>query len=292
MGQVRAAVRAFARLDLRPADMLELLDGVVRDLGEDQIVTCIYAIYDPIDGALAYANAGHLPPLLAVPGAAAQRLAGRAPPLGSGPLDVAEHQVQLPEGGLVALYTDGLVEHRMGAVDAGIDSLGTALETTTGPVESLPGALVELLLPDGPDDDVAVLVARVPPAGVAGASAALEIPAEARSIGQARAFVADALRARGADPAVVQRAMLLTSELVTNAVLHGRPPIQLRLRLTARHVVIEVYDGTAVLPRRMRPTPDDEHGRGLQLVASLADRWGTRPLPHGKSVWCTVALSP
>jgi PAS domain S-box-containing protein len=44
MGQVRAAVRAFARLDLRPADMLELLDGVVRDLGEDQIVTCVYAI--------------------------------------------------------------------------------------------------------------------------------------------------------------------------------------------------------------------------------------------------------
>jgi anti-sigma regulatory factor (Ser/Thr protein kinase) len=88
----------------------------------------------------------------------------------------------------------------------------------------------------------------------------------------------------------VQRAALVPSELVTNAVLHGRAPIQLRLRLTARHAVIEVYDGTAVLPRRMRPTPDDEHGRGLQLVASLADRWGTRPLPHGKSVWCTVAL--
>jgi hypothetical protein len=73
-------------------------------------------------------------------------------------------------------------------------------------------------------------------------------------------------------------------------VLHGRPPIRLRLRHTARHAIIEVYDGTAVLPRRLRPTPEDEHGRGIQLVASLAERWGTRPLPHGKSVWCMLVL--
>jgi PAS domain S-box-containing protein len=294
MGQVRAAVRAFARLDLRPADMLELLDGVVRDLGEDQIVTCVYAIYDPIDGALAYANAGHLPPLLCAPGTPAERLSHRAPPLGSGPLHVVEHQVRVPAGGLVALYTDGLVEHRLGAVDAGIDALAAALETASGPVEPLPGAIVDALLPDGPDDDVAVLVARVPPAdgGAAAASAAMAIAAEAQTVGEARAFVAAALESRGTDRTVVQRAVLLTSELVTNAVVHGRPPIQLRLRHTARHAVIEVYDGTAVLPRKLRPTPDDEHGRGLQLVASLAERWGTRPLAHGKSVWCMLALTP
>ena len=290
MGQVRAAVRAFARLDLRPADMLELLDGVVRDLGEDQIVTCVYAIYDPTDGTLVYANAGHLPPLLAVGDAPPQRLEGHAPPLGSGPLDVAEHQVRIPDGGLVALYTDGLVERRPGAVDAGTDSLADALRGASGPIESLPGALVDAVLPEGPDDDVAVLVARVPQAGAGGWSATLAVAPEARSIGEAREFVAAALRPRGVDDAVVHRAVLLTSELVTNALLYGRAPIQLRLRLTARDAVIEVYDGTAVLPRKLRPTPDDEHGRGLQLVASLARRWGTRPLPHGKSVWCTVAL--
>src|SRR6185436_7483744 len=290
MGQVRAAVRAFARLDLRPADMLELLDGVVRDLGEDQIVTCVYAIYDPTDGTLVYANAGHLPPLLAVAGAAPQRLDGHAPPLGSGPLDVAEHQVRVPDGGLVALYTDGLVERRPGAVDAGTDSLAEALRGASGPIESLPGALVDAVLPEGPDDDVAVLVARVPPAGAGGWSATLAIASQARSIGEARDFVAAALRPRDVDHAAVHRAVLLTSELVTNALLYGRAPIQLRLRLTARDAVIEVYDGTAVLPRKLRPTPDDEHGRGLQLVASLARRCGTRPLPHGKSVWCTVAL--
>jgi anti-sigma regulatory factor (Ser/Thr protein kinase) len=290
MGQVRAAVRAFARLDLAPGDMLELLDGVVRDLGEDQIVTCVYAIYDPTDATLVYANAGHLPPLLSVADRPPQRLDGHAPPLGSGPLDVAEHQVRVPDGGLVALYTDGLVERRPGAVDAGTDSLAEALRAASGPIESLPGTLVDAVLPEGPDDDVAVLVARVPPAGAGGWSATLAIAPEARSIGEARDFVAAALRPRDVDDAAVHRAVLLTSELVTNALLYGRAPIQLRLRLTARDAVIEVYDGTAVLPRKLRPTPDDEHGRGLQLVASLARRWGTRPLPHGKSVWCIVAL--
>ena len=150
----------------------------------------------------------------------------------------------------------------MGAVDAGIDALATAIEAAAGPVELLPGALVDALLPDGPDDDVAVLVARVPPPGADASSATLPIAAEPRAVADARGFVAAALRSRGTDEAVVQRAVLLTSELVTNAVLHGRPPIRLRLRHTARHAIIEVYDGTAVLPRRLRPTPDDEHGRG------------------------------
>jgi PAS domain S-box-containing protein len=292
MGQVRAAVRAFARLDLRPADMVELLDGVVRDLDADQIVTCIYAIYDPIDGALVYANAGHLRPLLLVPGGDARELPGHEPPLGSGPLNASEHQVRLPGGALVALFTDGLVERRPGAVDAGVGALAAALARAAGPIESLPGMLVDTLLPEGPDDDVAVLVARVPPADADASSAAFAVPAEARAVSEARAFVAGTLRSRGTADDVVRRAALVTSELVTNAVLHGRPPIQLRLRQTARNAIIEVYDGTAVLPRKLRPTPDDEHGRGLQLVASLAERWGTRPLPHGKSVWCMVALGP
>ena len=62
MGQLRAAVRAYARLDLAPSDILEYLDGLVRDLGDDQIVTCLYAVYDPGERRLVYANAGHLPP--------------------------------------------------------------------------------------------------------------------------------------------------------------------------------------------------------------------------------------
>jgi hypothetical protein len=85
--------------------------------------------------------------------------------------------------------------------------------------------------------------------------------------------------------------VLLVTELVTNAVLHGEPPIQLRLRRTSAHVVVEVDDSATFLPRRLRATPEDEHGRGLQLVSLLAHRWGTRPTVNGKSVWCVVQVS-
>ena len=58
MGQLRAAVRAYARLDLDPADVLEFLDGVVRELGEEQIVTSVYAIFDPHEHTLSSPTPG------------------------------------------------------------------------------------------------------------------------------------------------------------------------------------------------------------------------------------------
>ena len=64
MGQLRAAVRAYAQLELSPAHVLESLDQVVDQLGDEQIVTCVYAVFDPREGSLVYANAGQLPPLL------------------------------------------------------------------------------------------------------------------------------------------------------------------------------------------------------------------------------------
>jgi len=86
-------------------------------------------------------------------------------------------------------------------------------------------------------------------------------------------------------------AVLLVSEMVTNAIVHGEPPIRLRLRRDpAAGLAIEVDDGARVEPKPMQPTPDDEHGRGLQLVAMLAGRWGTRPTAEGKTVWCHIAL--
>jgi anti-sigma regulatory factor (Ser/Thr protein kinase) len=102
--------------------------------------------------------------------------------------------------------------------------------------------------------------------------------------------VTDTLAAWDAPPALVRDAVLLVSEMVTNAIIHGQPPIVLRLRRGADDVLVEVDDGAAGAPRRMRPTPEDEHGRGLLLVAMLADRWGTRPLHDGKSVWCRLTF--
>src|SRR6185295_18012497 len=104
-----------------------------------------------------YANAGHLPPLLTVPGAGTRRLTGSAgPPLGAGPLTLEEETVELPVGARLVLYTDGLVERRTRNLDVGIDALAARLEDATESIAELPGALVTALAPEGSDDDVAV----------------------------------------------------------------------------------------------------------------------------------------
>ncbi len=71
--------------------------------------------------------------------------------------------------------------------------------------------------------------------------------------------------------------------MVTNAIVHGRAPIQLRLRRAREHLLIEVDDTATAVPRKLRPTADDVHGRGLQLVAMMADQWGTRPIARTAS---------
>jgi len=290
MAQLSAAVRAYARLDLPPADVLEHLDDLVRDLGEDQIVTCVYAVYDPRDRRLTLANAGHLPPLLAEPGAPVRRLdEGAGPPLGSGPFTLEERTVVLPVGTRLALYTDGLVERRDRPIDDGMDQLADELEARAGPIAGIPAELVAALVPGASEDDIAVLVANVREEADA-LTATLPVLPEAGAVQGARSFVKEQLSTWGAPEALVRDAILLVSELASNAIIHGRPPIELRLRQTSEHILIEVDDGATVLPRKLRPTPDDEHGRGLVIASLLSDRWGTRPLRDGKSVWCLFAL--
>jgi hypothetical protein len=72
--------------------------------------------------------------------------------------------------------------------------------------------------------------------------------------------------------------------------LHGRPPIDLRLRRTRHEIIMEIQDRAAYRPHRRRAADDDEHGRGLQIVEALADRWGSRATGSGKSVWLSRQL--
>jgi anti-sigma regulatory factor (Ser/Thr protein kinase) len=195
----------------------------------------------------------------------------------------------LPVGARLALYTDGLVERRDRPIDEGIDQLATLLADHEGDTSALPAALVSALVPGDGDDDVAVLVACVCDAEDE-LTAALAIRPEPGAVPEARAFVGEQLRAWGTPDGLVRDAVLLVSELVSNAILHGRPPIALRLRRTAEELLVEVDDCATVLPRKLRPTPEDEHGRGLVIASLLADRWGTRPLRDGKSVWSLFAL--
>ena len=290
MGQLRAAVRAYARLDLPPADLLELLDGVVRDLGEDQIVTCVYAVFDPWARTLTWANAGHLPPLVRLPDGEVQRLdALGGPPLGAAGGVLAEHEVPLPPGSLLLLYTDGLVERRDSDLDTGVDALAAALGEVDGVAVDAPQRLLGAMLPEGADDDIAVLLAQVDPDGTAPPAAGLPLEDE-RSVREARTFLRRVLAGWGVPRASADDLELLASELVTNAVVHGSTPAELRLRRTPGRVALEVSDSASQVPRRQRPGDDEEHGRGLLLVSSLSEQWGIRPTRRGKAVWCEVPV--
>jgi anti-sigma regulatory factor (Ser/Thr protein kinase) len=98
----------------------------------------------------------------------------------------------------------------------------------------------------------------------------------------------------GADPgalaAVVDDAELAVSELVTNAVRHGGPPIVLRLVVADDRVSIEVRDGGSGRPVLRRPDADAMSGRGLALVRAVAEDWGVRQDGAGKVVHATLRL--
>jgi anti-sigma regulatory factor (Ser/Thr protein kinase) len=114
----------------------------------------------------------------------------------------------------------------------------------------------------------------------------MPIDSDERAVQAARRFTERTLAAWGIDAALSEDIVLCAGELVTNAVLHGKPPIELRLRRGEADVILQVHDAQNAMPRRVRPDADDEHGRGLQIVALLASEWGMRPTPIGKSVWC------
>ena len=112
-----------------------------------------------------------------------------------------------------------------------------------------------------------------------------------RAVHQARSFTRGTLDTWALPTSLARDAILLVSEMVTNAIVHGRAPIHLRLLHAREHLLVEVDDMATAVPRKLRPTANDIHGRGLQLVAMMADEWGTRPIHDGKSVWCALALT-
>ncbi|WP_405645706.1 SpoIIE family protein phosphatase [Streptomyces sp. NBC_00019] len=297
MGQLRTAVRAYARLDLPPHEILQLLDGLAAEIDANQIATCVYAIHDPNEGRLVYASAGHLPILVRDESGAVLRAdEPTGPPLGTGGWMHASGSIPLGPGSTAVLYTDGLVERRDEDLDEGIASLERALSGATGTPQVVCDRLVRSAgVTADHDDDVAVLVlqhpARTGPDSDLFRNAALELLGGIEAAPRARAFASGVLTSWRFPAELHDLGVLAASELVANSLQHGTPPMRLRLRRTDRRLIIEVTDGDDHLPRRRRAEPGDESGRGIAIVATIASSWGSRRTPGGgKAVWCEFVL--
>ncbi|KOX11127.1 SpoIIE family protein phosphatase [Streptomyces sp. NRRL B-3648] len=164
MGQLRSATRAFAELDLDPAEVLRHLDRLTEDV-EHTIATCAYCRYDPERGECRISLAGHLPPALLRSGLPAELLdLPSGVPLGVGGTAFETTVFPFRPGDQLALYTDGLVETRSDPIDARLGTLLRALTATADQdLKETCDRVLETLRPPGGDDDVALLVARAEP---------------------------------------------------------------------------------------------------------------------------------
>lgn len=298
MGQLRTAVRAYARLDLPPHEVIQLLDGLASEIDATQIATCVYAVHDPSEGRLSYASAGHLPILIRNPdGTVLRTEEPTGPPLGTDGWVHASATVPFGPGCTAVLYTDGLIERRGEDIEEGVSTLMRALAGATGAPQVVCDRLMRALgITAQHDDDVAVLVLQYPdhtghPDGEVFRNAALELLGGIEAAPRARAFASGVLASWRFPVELRDLGVLATSELVANSLKHGTPPMLLRLRRTDRRLVIEVTDGDEHLPQRRRAEPADEAGRGISIIATIASSWGSRRTPGGgKAVWCEFTL--
>ncbi|CAM5571364.1 SpoIIE family protein phosphatase [Kitasatospora aureofaciens] len=304
MGRLRTAVRTLADVDLAPDELLAHLDDLVIQLGTGKEcadappgelgATCLYAVYDPISRRCSLASAGHPWPALVTPDGTVDFIElPTGPPLGLGGLPFETVETELPEGSIVALFTDGLIEARHRDVDTGLHALRAAL---AGPVpspdtacdlETLCDAVLKTMLDERPADDVALLIARTR-ALDAGHVACWDLPADPAVVAEARTRTTAQLHAWKLDELAFVTE-LAVSELVTNAIRYAAPPIQLRL-IKDRTLICEVSDASSTAPHARRARIFDEGGRGLMMVAQLTERWGTRHTGTGKTIWAEQPL--
>lgn len=297
MGRLRTAVHNFSTLDLPPDELLGHLDELVNQIdreptaheGEAAITgaTCLYAVYDPASRHCVLARAGHPPPALVHPdGTVEYPDLPAGPPLGLSALyETAE--LRLDEGSKLVLYSDGLIEDRDRDIDTGLALLRSVLAEADRTPDETCDAVLDALLPAHQRDDIALLVAQTR-ALPADRIVEWEVPSDPAAVADVRAAVTRQLDEWGLDEVAFTTELIL-SELITNAIRYATGPIRVRL-LRDRRLICEVSDTSSTTPHLRYATSLDEGGRGLFLVAQLAERWGTRYTPEGKIIWAEQLL--
>jgi PAS domain S-box-containing protein len=296
VGLLRTAIHTLAGLDLQPDEMLARLSDTAARLAaahaalphadpvprEPLLIRCAIAIYDPVDLTCAIARADLPEPVAVFPdGMSASLPVPPGPPLaGTGNAPFPATTVNLPEGSTLAMATAALADE----VLAPSGPLRSLLDGASArPLPDLRGSIAYAITDSHPTGETVMLLARtkaLPPDRVLTRS----LPADPKAGPIARAAARHQLEVWGVDEETAFTTELIVSELVGNAVRYGAPPLRLRL-IWERKLTIEVSDSAASAPHVKHARTIDETGRGLFIIASLADQWGTRYEAQGKTVW-------
>lgn len=294
MGQLRTVIHALAGLDLEPDEVLARLNDTADRLVEERrslppgdslhrqplTATCLYAVYDPFTRVCTAARAGHPAPVVVAPDGRPLALdVPEGPALFSeDSAPFATGSVELDEGSVLAFLTGSLLPE-----EQSVGRVQDALAFPDRPLRELCDAIVYNLPDEADPDGAALLLARtgvVPPERVA----TWELAHDRTTPAVARTLVRDRLEGWDLDEDTIEATELIVSELITNAVHYGTPPLQLRVMLD-RTLTCEVHDTSPVAPHLRHARTVDEGGRGLFIVSQLANHWGTRYSMDGKALW-------
>jgi len=300
MGRIRSSLRAYALLGESPARTLELTDKKVQHFEVGAMVTVVCAVARAPYEEFHISSAGHLPPLVASTGAEPSYVElDPDPPLGvKRDWRWSGTTVGVSPGGVLVLYTDGLVERHDESVDRGLERLRRAV-VVDDPDIVCQSVMRRTIGPGAPLDDIAVLAFRRTVTRSASrrepSQTTLEsrrrsrrrrtahaFPLDPQRILLARRFAVDAVRDWPVDPLSVA---LVVTELASNAVQHAGTSYTVQVEWDPSVVRIEVTDEGEGMPTCTVPAPGTGHGRGLVLVDTLAREWGVRRETTGKTVW-------
>ncbi|WP_406387448.1 SpoIIE family protein phosphatase [Streptomyces sp. NBC_00887] len=296
MGQVRTAVAAYASEGHSPTTVIDRTSTLLAALGTDLIVTCCVIVLDTVDGTAQVASAGHPLPLVRRPNGTAEVMTAPSNiPLGvstSVASEGWEHNIE--PGSVLMLYTDGLIAwdapdpqaQALALLDAGGGEAEEDLEQLADRMTA------EMTSPQRHRDDAVLLLVRYEGCSDLKGQRAESLHIQQRDlpgVKAARTFVDEQLAAWGLRE-MSDTCQLVTSEIVTNALIHAGSDVDVRLRAFDDHIRLEVRDAGSNPPV---PSPlalaeeenaEAEHGRGLLIVEALGGKWRSSPNGRGKTV--------
>ncbi|PKW11643.1 PAS fold-containing protein [Streptomyces sp. 1222.5] len=289
MGQMRTALRAYAAEGHPPDVVVSHANRLLMDMETDLFATCAYVDLDMEQGTALCVRAGHLQPVLRHPDGSTTIVETEGgPPLGVlGRAEFPMTPLRLQPGTVLALTTDGLVESADEDLDVGMERLARAL-AAADPAHL--GQVADALLSGAHrGDDVALLLMRFDGMAVRPLRESWTVWRVPEAVRHARRFTRRTLRTWGVERDTLDAALLVVSELVTNALVHTGGPVRLDMSLVNHRLRLAVADSSPRSP--MKPASigwEATGGRGILLVEAVSAAWGAIPVSGGKQVWADL----